>query len=66
MLWLGWESSEGPGSLWVHGPHVIHSWLGNRGGKFKSAQIQTEKEERRGEREQKKAGRKQNMVEVSV
>lgn len=44
MLWPGWESSGGPGSLWVPGLHVIHNWPGDRGGKFKSAQIQTVKE----------------------
>lgn len=65
LLWPGWESSGGPGSLWVPGLHVIHSWLGDRGGKFKSAQIQTVKTGR-GEMEQRKAGRKENMVVVSV
>lgn len=28
LLWPGWESSGGPGSLWVPDLHVIHSRLG--------------------------------------
>lgn len=26
LLWPSWESSGGPGSLWVPDLHVIHSW----------------------------------------
>lgn len=31
LLWPGWESSGGPGSLWVPDLHVIHSWGGGMG-----------------------------------
>lgn len=30
LLWPGWESSVGPGSLWVPGLCVIHGWLGDK------------------------------------
>lgn len=32
LLWPGWESSGGPGRLWVPDLHVIHSWLGGTQG----------------------------------
>lgn len=49
LLWPGWESSGGPGSLWVPDLHVIHSWgegTGLEWGEYKSAQIQTGKIEK--------------------
>lgn len=59
LLWPGWESSGGPGSLWVPDLHVIHSWGGARGlgwGEYESAQIQTRKIEKGEGRKKREEG----------
>ena len=60
LLWPGWESSGGPGSLWVPGLRVIHSWLGDSEGGSSSLpeSKQWRKRKRRGWMEQRKAVRK--------
>lgn len=65
LLWPGWESSGGPGSLWVPDLHVIHSWGGvcvggGNGWGWGSTSLPKSKhwKERRG-----KAGRKEERVD---
>lgn len=66
LLWLGWESSGGPCSLWVPDLHVIHSRLGGTRGEGGGVRVcpNPNSEKREGGRQEEK--RSEGLVRLRV